>query len=372
MVPDIKISRRAADRLRAGHTWVYRSDLHDPELPLPRGEVVHVSSEKGRFLGSALASSASQIALRMISDEAIIEGEPLRRLVRDRIRRAIEFRERHAGELDSYRVVFSDADLLPGLIVDRYNDILALQVLTQAMDRDDLRQTTIETLQRELKIDDIVERTDAKVREREEMTALPSRQLLGARSETEFHLNGIAFRYQALEGQKTGAFLDQRQNYAAAERFARGRALDVCTYQGGFALHLARSCDAVTAVDVSRAALETAEKNAARNRDVLRCDIEWIEGNAFDVLRDWSDKGERYDTIVLDPPAFAKTRRKASEALKGYKELNLRALKMLSSGGVLVTCSCSHHVSEQEFLDMLRDAANDASFATALCAARPD
>ena len=206
----------------------------------------------------------------MISDEAITEGEPLRRLVRDRIRRAIEFRERHAGELDSYRVVFSDADLLPGLIVDRYNDILALQVLTQAMDRDDLRQTTIETLQRELKIDDIVERTDAKVREREEMTALPSRQVLGARSETEFHLNGIAFRYQALEGQKTGAFLDQRQNYAAAERYARGRALDVCTYQGGFALHLARSCDAVTAVEGTWPRATAARARSAHERRSAR------------------------------------------------------------------------------------------------------
>ncbi len=340
--------------------WVYRSDLAIPDQELPRGGVVHVLSEKGRFIGSSLASSTSQIALRMITQDAIIDGEQLLQLVRKRVERAVEYRKRFVKDSDSYRVVFSDADGVPGLVADRYDDVLAIQMLTQAMDRDDVRAVAVETLRAELGIGNIVERVDAKTREREQLEAIDSRQISGNKSSTIFHLNGLAFAFDALSGQKTGAFLDQRQNYAAAEKYAHGRGLDVCTYHGGFALHLARACDSVTGVDVSRPALEVADANASRNRPQLRCEAEWLEANAFDVLRDWSDAGERYDTIVLDPPAFAKTKRKAGEALKGYKELNLRALKMLSSGGVLVTCSCSHHVSETEFLEMLSSAANDA------------
>ncbi|MEO8727042.1 MAG: class I SAM-dependent rRNA methyltransferase [Acidobacteriaceae bacterium] len=360
--PNVKIARRAADRLRDGHVWVYRSDLADAEQMLPFGGLVHVLSEKGRFLGSALASSASQIALRMISIHAISEGEMLSELLRQRVRNAIAYRRRFAADSDAYRLVFSDADGLPGLIVDRYADVLTMQALTQAMDRADLRAVVIETLQSELGIENIVERADtqSKMREREQLPAIESRQICGDKSETVFRMNGLAFAFDALGGQKTGAFLDQRQNYAAAEKYARGRALDICTYQGGFALHLARVCAAVAAVDVSRAALEVADQNARRNQPQLRCEIEWLQANAFDALRDWSDSGEKYDTIVLDPPAFAKTRRKSEEALKGYKELNLRALKMLASGGVLVTCSCSHHVAEADFLLMLLAAANDA------------
>jgi 23S rRNA (cytosine1962-C5)-methyltransferase len=180
--------------------------------------------------------------------------------------------------------------------------------------------------------------------------------LQGEKSSTTFTMNGVKFRYDALEGQKTGAFLDQRENYAAAAQYAKGEALDVFCYQGGFALHLAPRCSQVTGVDSSRPALEVAEQNAALNR----CDIEWIEGNAFDLLKDYSSSDRRYDTIVLDPPAFAKTKRDLDAALRGYKELNLRALKMLRPGGVLVTCSCSYHVSQFNFLEMLADAALDA------------
>jgi 23S rRNA (cytosine1962-C5)-methyltransferase len=358
--PNVKITRRAADRLRDGHVWVYRSDLANPEQQLPFGSVVHVLSEKGRFVGSALASSASQIALRMLTPEAITDGEPLLTLVSERVRNAIAFRRRYAADTTSYRVVFSDADGVPGLIADRYEDVLTVQVLTQAMDREDVRAVVLDTLQQELKIENIVERADVKIREREQLPPIESRQLRGGKSSTSFRLNGIEFQFDALGGQKTGAFLDQRQNYAAAERYARGRGLDICTYHGGFALHLARACDAVTAVDISRAALEVADANGQLNRAQLRCEVEWLEANAFDVLRDWSGSGERFDTIVLDPPAFAKTKKKSAEALRGYKELNLRALKMLNASGVLVTCSCSHHVSEGEFLEMLLSAAQDA------------
>ena len=174
--------------------------------------------------------------------------------------------------------------------------------------------------------------------------------------QTEFHMNGVRFLYDALGGQKTGAFLDQRENYAAAEKYARGEALDVFTYQGGFALHLARTCDKVTGVDSSRPALEAADQNAALNG----CEIEWIEANAFDLLRDYSDSGRKYDTIVLDPPAFAKSRQNRETAIRGYKELNLRALKMLRPGGILVTCSCSYHVSAADLLEVLASAALDS------------
>ncbi|MGD0798879.1 MAG: class I SAM-dependent methyltransferase, partial [Acidobacteriaceae bacterium] len=161
-------------------------------------------------------------------------------------------------------------------------------------------------------------------------------------------------------GQKTGAFLDQRLNYAAAARHARGRALDVCTYQGGFALHLARACTRVTGVDASRAALEVADRNLSLNPE-LTAQVGWIEADAFELLREWDSTGQRFDTIVLDPPAFAKSKRAAEGALRGYKELNLRALRMLSPGGTLVSCSCSHHVSIEDFLAVLRSAAADAN-----------
>ncbi len=174
-------------------------------------------------------------------------------------------------------------------------------------------------------------------------------------------MNGVQFHYDALEGQKTGAFLDQRENYAAAAQYAHGAALDVFCYQGGFALHLAPRCSHVTGVDSSRPALEVADRNAALNqREPNQLEIEWIEANAFDLLKDYSSSGQRYDIIVLDPPAFAKTRRDLDAAMRGYKELNLRALKMLRPGGVLVTCSCSYHVSQSDFLQMLSEAALDA------------
>jgi 23S rRNA (cytosine1962-C5)-methyltransferase len=174
-------------------------------------------------------------------------------------------------------------------------------------------------------------------------------------------MNGLRFQFDALAGQKTGAFLDQRENYSAAERYASGRALDCFTYQGGFALHLNRVCEQVTAVDISRPALETADQNWDLNKDTFKDrDIEWIEANAFDLLRDYADKGEKYDVVVLDPPAFAKSKTSAAKAIGGYKELNLRALKMLRPGGKLITCSCSFHVSESEFVEMLGSAAADA------------
>lgn len=355
----VRVNSRGAARLRGGHLWVYRSDLV-ANADLPPGSLVRLEDERGRRLGSALYSSASQIAIRLLSAEQVCEAT-LPDLLQQRIADAVEFRREIADGTDAYRVIFSEADLLPGLIVDKYNDVLSLQVLTQAFDRDDLRRLVLESLAKHLPGASIVERVDAHIRELEQLPARESQLLVGERSATVFTLNGVRFHFDGLSGQKTGAFLDQRENYAAAAACAKGDALDVFTYQGGFALHLARICDRVTAVDISRAALEVAEKNEQLNGQHHRCgEIEWIEANAFDLLKDYATAGRQYDTIVLDPPAFAKTKRALPTALRGYKELNLRALKMLRPDGTLVTCSCSFHVSEAEFAGMLGSAAADA------------
>jgi 23S rRNA (cytosine1962-C5)-methyltransferase len=363
----IRVNRRASTRLREGHPWVYRSDIEgDPTLP--RGGLVAVLDDRGKFIGTALASSKSQIALRMISAAEISEAE-LPSLISSRVRTALEYRRllKIPDQSNAYRVVFSEADQLPGLIVDCYNDVLVFQALTQAMDRPELRAAVISVLQDEFHPSGIIERVEARIRELEDLPEIPGGLVYGNKSATVIEMRPNAgqtplrFHYDASGGQKTGAFLDQRENYAAASRYAHGNALDVFCYQGGFALHLARVCEQVTGVDSSLAALELAEKNFARNRESLTTpEIEWIEANAFDLLRDWSDAGRKFGTIVLDPPAFAKSKRALDAALRGYKELNLRALKMLEPGGTLVTCSCSYHVGQQDFLQMLSQAAIDA------------
>ena len=347
----VKVSRRGANRLKDGHVWVYRSDILSANGISP-GALVGVADEREKFLGTALYSSASQIAIRMISREAV---KDLDVLLRKRIQEAIVYRERVVRDTDAYRIVFSEADFLPGLIVDRYNDLLSLQVLTQAMDAEAVRQAIVSELDERLKPTAIAERVDPRVRELEQLPARSSSLLQGEKKSTVFAMNGVRFHYEAFEGQKTGAFLDQRENYAAAAQYAHGEALDVFCYHGGFALHLAQQCSKVTGVDSSRPALEVADRNAALNER----EIEWIEANAFDLLRDYASAGQHYDTIVLDPPAFAKTKSNLETALRGYKELNLRALKMLRPGGILVTCSCSYHVSPADFLNVVAEAARD-------------
>ncbi|HET8666816.1 MAG TPA: class I SAM-dependent methyltransferase [Terriglobales bacterium] len=355
----IMVDRRAALRLRTGNPWVYRSDIVSAE-GVSAGALAPVLDERGRSLGTALYSDSSQIALRLISNEPVA-GDQLLDLIRQRIRAAAGYRDRVVEGTNAYRVVFSEADQIPGLIVDRYNDVLSIQVLTQAMDREDIRQTVMAELGEVFSPAGIIERVEPRIRELEQLPARESGLISGKRSATTFTMNGLQFQFDALSGQKTGAFLDQRENYLAAARYARGKALDVCCYQGGFSLHLARVCDKVTGVDISRAALETAEQNEALNREAFDGrEIEWMEANAFDLLRDYADAGRRYDTIVLDPPAFAKTKKTLETAMRGYKEMNLRAFKMLQPGGTLVTCSCSFHVSETDFLQMLTEAAADA------------
>ena len=367
--PSVKLSARGVARLQGRHPWVYRSDVIE-EKEAPPGSLVRVLDQSGKFLGTALYSSSSQIAIRMISHGSVAD---LPALVAERIRAAIGYRKELVSNTDAYRIIFSEGDFLPGLIVDRYNDVLCLQILTQAMDAAAVRAAVLQTLREELQPAGIVERVDARIRELEQLPPLQSRLLWGEKSSTVFTMNstmnsGVRFHYDGLEGQKTGAFLDQRENYAAAARYAHGEALDAFCYQGGFALpftvhsavhsalHPAGECSSVTGVDSSRPALEMAEKNAALNGR----ELEWIEANAFDLLREYAASGRRYDTIVLDPPAFAKTKRDLEKALGGYKELNLRAMKMLRPGGILVTCSCSYHVEAAEFFEVVADAARDA------------
>ncbi|MGA9806696.1 MAG: class I SAM-dependent rRNA methyltransferase [Candidatus Sulfotelmatobacter sp.] len=351
-VPAVKVSPRGATRLKEGHVWVYRSDIVSAG-GVPPGSMVGVIDHRGQFLGSALYSSSSQIAIRLISRESVADFPEL---LGQRIADSIAYREPIIRDTNAYRVIFSEADFLPGLIVDRYSDILSVQILTQAMDTEIVRATLIAELTERLHPAAIVERVDPRVRQLEELPPRPSSLLSGEKSSTTFTMNGVQFNFDALEGQKTGAFLDQRKNYAAAAQYAHGKALDVFCYQGGFALHLATHCSHVAGIDSSRPALEVADQNAALNRR----EIEWIEANAFDLLKDYAASGQRYDTIVLDPPAFAKSKRDLDAALRGYKELNLRALKMLRPGGILVTCSCSYHVSQANFLEMLAGAACDA------------
>ena len=353
------VNDRAAKRLRDGHVWIYASDVLNDASAQP-GALVHVAGPKEKILGSAIYSSSSQIKLRLLGRETLRSEDELLHLLTQRLDEAIAYRRKIVHDSNACRLVFSEADRLPGLIVDRYNDVLTLQVLTQAWAAPERKQVIVEELKSLAGAENIVERADTRIRELEQLPEMESSLLCGSKSSTVLCMNGVKFHHDALGGQKTGGFLDQRENYAAAARYASGEALDVCTYQGGFALHLARGCEKVTAVDISREALEVAEQNEQLNTGALKSEIEWIEGNAFDLMKDYASAGKQYDTIVLDPPAFAKSKKHLGSALRGYKELNLRALKMLRPGGVLVTCSCSFAVSEEDFLAMLTQAAQDA------------
>src|ERR1700722_4810001 len=350
--PSIRVSPRGASRLKEGHVWVYRSDIVSTN-DAPPGSVVTVTDHRGKPLGTAFYSSSSQIAIRRIPHDPVADVSAL---LRHRIADAIAYREAVVHDTDAYRVIFSEADGLPGVIVDRFSDILSLQILTQAVGADPVRQLLLSELSDRLNPNSVVERVDPRIRELEDLSPRESGLLQGDKTSTIVTMNGIQFHHDALEGQKTGSFLDQRENYAAAAQIAHGDALDVFCYQGGFALHLAPHCSSVTGVDSSRPALEAADRNAALNKK----EVEWIEANAFDLMKDYAASERRYDTIVLDPPAFAKTKRDLDPAMRGYKELNLRALKMLRPGGLLISCSCSCHVGQSDFLDMQASAGRDA------------
>ena len=375
------VNRRAADRLRSGYLWVYTSDIESIELPKALQEnppaLLPVADSRGLLLGTpALYSPSSQIALRMVSREAIDQAGWLN-LLAMRLRLAIERRKPLlSDQTNACRLCFSEADELPGLVADKYGDLVILQLLTKVSTSLQCANPASESSWKSWPRPQFSSGPDPRMRELEGLSA-PSLEPLyllhgdAPVTSTQFLLNGLKFQYDAGAGQKTGAFLDQRDNYAAAQAWAQrlgagkwdggGRALDVCTYQGGFALHLAQVCKQVTGIDVSRASLEVAERNLQANRAQLTADVDWVEGDAFEILRGWSDSGETFDAIVLDPPAFAKSRRAVEGALRGYKELNLRALKMLRPGGLLVTCSCSHHVGWTDLEAAVASAAVDAA-----------
>ncbi len=368
------VNRRAAEKLGGGHVWVYQSDVLAMEPADQPAGLVPVHDQAGHLLGTALWSPTSQIALRLVSRE-YLHPEAWLPLLRARLQTALARRESmlHAlptDETNSCRLVFAEADELPGIIVDKYAGIAVVQLLVAGLDTPEVRSTVMEELVAALGagLETVVERPDPRIRELESLGApsleplwSASGNLENAKTATEFRLNGLRFLHDSDAGQKTGSFLDQRLNYRLAAQYGHGEALDVCTYQGGFALHLAMTCRSVTGLDTSEAALEVAEQNLALNRDMLGgIEVEWVKGDAFAVLRDWSENGAEYDTIVLDPPAFAKSQRAAESAIRGYKELNLRAMKMLRPGGTLVTCSCSHHVSLAEFQEVVAAAVGDA------------
>jgi len=416
MSASIRITRRAADRLRAGHLWVYRAEIEAMDGEPGAEALVTVVDGRGLALGSAIYSTASTLAARMVSRQGGLTRAEYLVELRARLDAALALRRELAPvtkDDNAHRLVFSEADGLPGIIADRYNDLVLVQLLTQGTAQDDVRAVVADALREGLAGNGealtVWERPDPRIRELEQLEVPPvgpmfttadsvapeglsfrstaekgfSHQLL-APATTEFRLNGLRFGYDATAGQKTGAFLDQRLNYAAAAKAVAAsgrtaRALDVCTYQGGFALHLAQVCGAVTGVDASRAALEVADRNLMLNPKLAkRSAVDWVEADAFEYLRHLDAQaghldaggGERFDAVVLDPPAFAKSKRAAEGALRGYKELNLRAMRLLNAGGTLVTCSCSHHVSLEEFTEIVAAAAVDAGKRVQLLAVR--
>jgi 23S rRNA (cytosine1962-C5)-methyltransferase len=350
-VAQVNISSRGAKRIRRGHLWVYRSDVDDAESAVG-GDIVRVVDQTGNFVGQAFYSDRSELALRFLTTR---EENIDRDWWLARFHDCAQRRTAIARETNSYRLIYSESDLLPSLIIDKYDDVFVMQTLSQGSDR--LKQTLVELLIEKFNPRAIIERNDARVRQFEGLD-LQSGVLHGeAPSEIEINQNGVRFLISPMGGQKTGAFLDQRENYLSAKRHAQGRALDCFTFNGGFALHLASECSSVLAIDISADAIAAAQRNAQLN-DARN--IEFLAVNVFDALRDFEAAGERFDTIVLDPPAFAKNRASIKSATRGYKEINLRAIKLLNTGGVLVTCTCSYHMSEEMFLEIIADAGLDA------------
>jgi len=347
----VKITTRGAKRIRNGHLWVHRSDVREPNDPAG-GQIVRVADEAGNSVGRAFYSNRSEIALRFLTTgEETIDRE----WWRARLRQCAERRESIAQETNAYRLVYSEGDLLPSLIVDVYDDVFVMQTLSQGTEQ--LKSTLAELIVEEFTPRVIVERNDARVRELEGLERRTGTLYGEAPDEIEINQHSVHFVVLPVSGQKTGAFLDQRENYLAARRVAHGRALDCFTFNGGFALHVTSSCESVLGIDISADAIAAAQRNAELNG---ASNVEFRAANVFDALREFESIGERFDTIVLDPPAFAKKRASLSSAARGYKEINLRALKLLNPGGVLVICTCSYHVTEEMFLDIIADAALDA------------
>jgi len=349
MLTSATVTARGEDRVRSGHPWIYRADVVD--VRAIGGDRVSVRGPRGHLLGQALYSDRSQIALRMLTDGEIAADDAL---IRSRLEAAIAYRRSLRIDATAYRVVHGEADLLPSLIVDRYGDHLVIQALSQGMDR--LTPLVAEALNNLLEPGGILARNDARTRELEGLERRIDVLSGDVPENITIAENGISYAVDVRRGQKTGLFLDQRENREAARRYARGRLLDCFSYNGGFALTLASVCDEVMAIDISEDAVARVRANAERNGLTIDARV----GNVFDELRGLERLKERFDTIVLDPPAFAKNKAAVPKAVSGYKEINLRALKLLNPGGTLVTCSCSYHVNEAAFAELVYDAAIDA------------
>src|SRR5512142_1073379 len=350
--PKVRISRRGAERLQGGHLWIYRADVEQAPPALEGGDVVALVDGRGRFLAKAFWSSRSKIALRVVTrdeepvDEAFFAA---------RLSAAIALRERVFGDQRFVRLVHGEADLLPGLVVDRYGDAAVLQTLVPATDR--RKALLADLLANALGLRSVVERNDVRVRELEGLAQTKGVLRGEPPGPIEYREGEVRLRLDLLAGQKTGAFLDQRENHLRAGEYARGRCLDCFSYAGGFALQLARRAERVTAVEMQPTATALLRENALLNR---AGNLEVVEANAFDWLRDRAEEEPAFDLVVLDPPAFAKNKDSLPAAKRGYKEVNLRALMVLREGGILVTCSCSYHLSEAMLEELVLDAANDA------------
>jgi len=350
MSPSATLSRRGEERARTGHPWIYRSDVDD--VSAVSGDLVRVTGARGRVVGHAMFSDRSEITLRMV---ALGPDPPGASFVRERIEAALRFRESLAIDATAYRLVHGEADRLPSLIVDRYGDYLVLQALSQGIDRrvPEIVAALVDLLHPK----GILARNDPRVRQLEGLEQTVEALYGDVPERLEIREGAVRYEVDPWHGQKTGLFLDQRENREAALRYARGRLLDAFSYNGGFALALAPKCTSVLAVDISEDAVARIRANAAAN---ALPHVEARAMNVFDELRELERTGARFETIVLDPPAFAKNKASVPKALSGYKEINLRALKLLEPGGFLVTCSCSYNVTESMFLDIVADAAADA------------
>ena len=349
-MPTVTISSRGEQRIRGGHPWIYRADVTGVDAS--GGDVVDVVGPRARHIGTALFSDRSQITIRMLT---LGESADVAALVRARLDRAIAFRTALNLDATAYRLVHGEADLLPSLVVDRYADYVVLQTLSQGMDH--LLPVIVQALGDLLHPAGILARNDPKVRTLEGLEQRVD-VLAGEIPDTVSVREGpVEYAVDLRHGQKTGLFLDQRENREAAARYARGRLLDCFSYHGGFAMRLAPQCESAEAVDISADAVARITANAERNGlAALRA----REANVFDELRRLERAGERYDTIVLDPPAFAKNKASVPNAAAGYKDINLHAMRLLVPGGTLVTCSCSYNISEQMFGDILHEASIDS------------
>jgi 23S rRNA (cytosine1962-C5)-methyltransferase len=351
------VSARGAQRWARGHPWIFRSDVTRP--PAAPAGAVRVRDPRGRWLGVALWSPASEISLRLVDDEA--DARLDESWWEERLRAAIARRTGLEEECNAYRLVHAEGDALPSLVCDRYDRWLVVQLLSAGVEA--FRDVIVAILVRLTGVEGILARNDVPLRARE---GLPRETVLlhgDVPREARVHEHGIRYVAAPWTGQKTGAFLDQRENRRLMGALARGRALDCFSYHGSFALHMARRADDVVAIDSSGEALARAAGNAALNG---LSNVTTVEANAFDFLRERERAGDRYDTIALDPPAFAKTRATLESALRGYHEINLRAMRLLAPRGLLYTASCSYHVSKAMFLEIVERAAADSGRALQL------